>query len=543
MSDRRPGRLEIAEELGNQVLDPWWRITSGALYQIVTKDEIDLEDPDAEIAEGGIAEESNQPGVVVPFIPNEAQLRFLENIWYRNLILKARQLGFTTLVSLLWLDHAQWNANQNVGMIAQSKRTAAKILRGKVRFAYDRQPEVIRLAFPLRTANSEMLVWAHNNSTYEIATTMRGDTLHRLHISELGAIARDTPIKADEAVNGSLPSVSPKGIACVESTAEGMSGEFYEMSTISERLYEQDAELTPEDYRFHFYAWHDHALYRRDPAGIFISATDHEYFDKVGLEMRKKIDLEQRAWWIAKRDGWARGRADRMWKQFPSTPKECWQLSTEGVIYAEQLTLARLQGRIRKVPFVSNVPVNTFWDIGSNDGTAVWFHQHVGSEHRFLRYVEGYVKGLAHFAILADKLSDEQGGIVWGRHFLPHDAEHLRQGETQPISALQILRKVKPSWNFVIVPRVAELQHGIEQTRAMFGSYVFDAEGCKEGLAHLQSYRRKFNRTIGGWMDEPIKDIHSEAADAIRQHAQGWRDPSIAAGSIAKRNPRHSRIL
>ncbi len=37
-----------------------------------------------------------------------------------------------------------------------------------------------------------------------------------LHISELGAIARDTPLKAAEAVEGSLPAVSPTGIAVLE---------------------------------------------------------------------------------------------------------------------------------------------------------------------------------------------------------------------------------------------------------------------------------------------------------------------------------------
>lgn len=534
MSDRAPGENEIVEELGRQILDPWWRITSGKLYQIITKDEREDE------AEGD--DQADQPGVVVPFIPNLSQMTLLENLWYRNVILKARQLGFTTLISILWLDHAMWNANQSVGIIAQTKKTASKIFRGKVRFAYDHMPEVLRLAFPLRQQTAELLVWDHNSSSYEVSTSVRGDTLHRLHISELGAIARDTPLKAAEAVEGSLPAVSPTGIAVIESTAEGMKGEFYDISSRAQRLHEADADLNRADYRFHFFAWHDNPAYRTDPAGVLISALDHEYFDKVETEMKAKLDPAQRAWWVSTRDGWARGRTERMWKQYPSTPAECWQQSTEGVIYAQELTLARLQGRIRKVPFVSNVPVNTFWDIGSRDGCAVWFHQHVGAEHRFLRFIEGWFKGLRHFIVEADRLSDANGGLVWGRHFLPHDAEALRQDVDAAISPLSKLEKLKPSWNFVIVPRVLDLQHGIDQVRDCFASYVFDEEGCKEGLAHIQSYRRKWNKAIGAWMEEPLKDAHTEAADALRQHAQGWTAPAIPAGSIPKRNPRHRRI-
>ncbi len=47
----------------------------------------------------------------LPFKPNHAQIKFLDRLWYRNIILKARQLGFTTLICVLWLDHALFNAN------------------------------------------------------------------------------------------------------------------------------------------------------------------------------------------------------------------------------------------------------------------------------------------------------------------------------------------------------------------------------------------------------------------------------------------------
>ena len=67
-----PPEIEAAHrEFGELLRDPWWRITSGVLYRIVDKD-----------------------GQDVPFLPNDEQIEFLANLWYRNAIPKARQLGF-----------------------------------------------------------------------------------------------------------------------------------------------------------------------------------------------------------------------------------------------------------------------------------------------------------------------------------------------------------------------------------------------------------------------------------------------------------------
>ena len=94
------------EELKRCLANPEWRLFSGCLYKIMVK---------------GDDAEQDAETFVMPFKPNLAQKRFMRRLWHRNLILKARQLGFTTLVALLWLDHALWNADQrcsNRAMIA-----------------------------------------------------------------------------------------------------------------------------------------------------------------------------------------------------------------------------------------------------------------------------------------------------------------------------------------------------------------------------------------------------------------------------------------
>jgi hypothetical protein len=76
------------------------------------------------------------------------------------------------------------------------------------------------------------------------------------------------------------------------------------------------------------------------------------------------------------------------------------------------------------------------------------------------------------------------------------------------------------------VPRVEDLTHGIQLTRDAFGTSYFDEANCAKGIAHLQGYRKKWNRSAGRWSDEPNKaDGHSEAADAYRQFAQGYIAP------------------
>ena len=125
---------------------------------------------------------------------------------------------------------------------------------------------------------------------------------------------------------------------------------------------------------------------------------------------------------------------------------------------------------------------------------------------------------------------------VWGKHYLPHDADRKIQQGTRMVSAkgeLQALGHIGGQW--VTVPRVTELSVGIQQTREAFSSAVFDAEGCKEGLIHLAGYRKQWNEKGGCWSDAPVKNIHREGADSFRQWAQA--KAGIELVMYEQRNP------
>jgi hypothetical protein len=200
-------------------------------------------------------------------------------------------------------------------------------------------------------------------------------------------------------------------------------------------------------------------------------------------------------------------------QEYPSTPDEAFQRSIEGCFFANQMTAMRKQGRICRIPVVGS-PVNTFWDIGNSDGTAIWFHQVVGLEHRFIKYYESHGDDLTHYMkVLQDT------GYVFNKHFLPHDADHERLG-AQNKSVAQMLDELGLK-NIEIVPRIEVLGAGIEITYKHFPSAWIDSVEAAEGIKRLDGYKKKWNSATAMFRDEPEKnDGNSEGADAFRQWAQ-----------------------
>lgn len=513
-----------AADLAVCLSDPMWRICSGVLYKIMVKGDDNDDSDDA---------------LVMPFKPNRAQRRLLKRMHSRNIILKARQLGFTTLICIFFLDCGLFRKNIRAGIIAHEEDAAKAIFRDKVKFAYEQLPPALREVMPLKRDAAEELLFAHNNSSIRVSTSMRSGTMHYLHISEFGKICAKRPDRAEEVVRGSIPTVPTHGgMLFIESTAEGRSGHFYNMTDKAQKLADLGRRLTPKEYRFHFFPWWQEPNYRMDPDGVAISRADDEYFEKIEGEMGCRIDIEQRAWWVSTRDNDFSGEEESMWQEYPSTPGEAFQVSNKGCYYAVQMALARKQKRIGAVPFDPSVPVNTFWDIGSSDGTAIWFHQQVGAQHRFINFEEGWGEPYAHYVSKMDAFQ-RKTGCIWGRHYLPHDGAHERQGEVNNNSPRVMLenlglRKIE------IVERIPEIQHGISATRDFLSSCWIDEVGCKEGIVHLDSYKKKWNNVLQCWMDEPLHDIHSEAADSFRQAAQTFVNNSsgVRPGARPKRRNR-----
>lgn len=502
-------RPTTPEELALHLADPMWRLRN--LYKILVKGDKAGSDK------------------AVLFKPNRAQLRFIDRMWHRNIVLKARQLGITTLIAILWLDHALFNPNQRCGIIAQDKDAAELIFRDKVVFAYERLPDSLREAMPLARDSASELLFAHNNSSVRVATSMRSGTIDRLHVSEFGKICAKYPDKAQEVITGSIPAVPETGIIVIESTAEGRDGAFYTMTKEAQRQYVDRQKLTPLDFRLHFYAWWEAPEYRLDSMTVHVSDADHEYFDKIEIEANTKIDRDQRAWYVKTRAANFSGSEEDMWQEYPGTPDEAFQVSGEGYYYSKDMALLRKRKAIREVPIL-DVPVNTFWDIGNRDGCAIWLHQELRGEDRFIWYFEGHNETLATYVRELFAYAGRHK-LVFNKHFLPHDAAHKRLSDTNR-STEEMLNDLGLT-NTEIVPVITELITGIQMVRKHLKGAYFDEQGTKQGVGRLDGYKKRFSKVDKRFVDDPDKTNGcTEAADALRQWAQAKELEMITVSSV-----------
>ena len=205
----------------------------------------------------------------------------------------------------------------------------------------------------------------------------------------------------------------------------------------------------------------------------------------------------------------------------------------KGAYYTTEIERARADSRIAKVPYARGVPVDTYWDLGlskESGTTAIWCGQYVAMQHRFLKCVENHSESLDWYVkwLL-------ETGFTFGRHFLPHDAGVRRLGKSTVKSWKELLQDLMPGHTFVLVPRIEDISIGIQQTRAKFDECCFDEEGCSDGIAALENYRREWDEDNQTFRNYPLHDWASNYADAYRQFGQGWKP--VQKGPQVKPDP------
>jgi hypothetical protein len=438
----------------------------------------------------------------VPFHPNHAQQRFQESRTDQDVILKARQLGFSTYIQVDMLDDALFNDNQRGLVIANSQRNAKRIMRDKLRFAYDRLPEIIRVMVPLVTDSQSELVFG-NGSNVCVETSGRGGTWDYTHISELGNISRERPDAAHSIMTAVVPA-SRKTV--VESTAEGIEGEYFDLVT--------KARTGNSDWNFMFYAWHDNPQYVRSFTKISLTEDDKKYFANVEDVVGKKLTTEQINWYLSKRDSLP--DPESMHQEHPSYPDEAFAVSVDRCYYTTQYNKLVEDKRITTVPYDESLPVNTYWDIGVSDATVIWFGQDHGSSTHFIDYFENETsKPYSFFVkILTDR------GYMYGIHYLPHDGNQRRPGVEENLTPQEMLKKLGVT-NTEIVPRCTTKLQAINATRTKLSTAYFDESKCRPGIDHFRQYRKRWNRSLGVAVDsEPDHNEHSHCSDSLAQWGQ-----------------------
>ena len=443
---------------------------------------------------------------------NAAQRAYWSQLWYRNIILKARQLGFSTLIAIDELDNCLFNSNTAAGLIDRNIDDAAKKL-GKIKFAYNSLPDPLKAAIPLVKQNTKEIEFA-NGSSIRAGTSHRGSALQILHVSEFGPIAAERPEKAREIRSGALSAVHAGQMIHVESTAKGTAGEFYEMVQRADVLQKEKRTLSLLDFKLHFFPWWKHGGYRLSDYHGNVGAELKEYFEELQGKYGIALDDAQKAWYAAKLQEIG---PDDIKQEFPAHPDEAFFASIEGAYFKREMTKARLDNRIGQVPHVEGTKVNTFWDLGRGT-TAITFHQTDGVRHRLIGYYEDGGESMPFYVRKLQEIKEKRG-FVYGKHFGPHDIEVADWGGD---GKTRLARAESLGLNFEVVPRVDDKDDAIEEARHFLALCWIDAEHCERLIACLDNYRKQWDERRATWKSEPFGDWASHGADSVMTGAMGF---------------------
>ena len=294
-------------------------------------------------------------GTVVPFRLNDAQ-RKLYAVAKRQqdagkpvrlIILKARQLGFSTLTEGLIFHACATRKNVNALIVAHREDATANLFRMSKLF-YDELPAPVKPM--LRASNAQELVFENPSklrsereakpglrSRIRCATAGgrgigRSDTLQCVHLSEYAFWPDGADGKASTlaGILQAVPSL-PGTMVVIESTANGF-------EDFKERW---DAAVAGEnDFEPVFFAWFENPDYSMPVVpGTEWTPEERELRDAYRLTDGQ---LQWRRWCIANNCG---GSLDMFRQEYPASPGEAFLHSGTGVFDNEQIVL-----RLERLP-------------------------------------------------------------------------------------------------------------------------------------------------------------------------------------------------
>jgi len=234
----------------------------------------------------------NKQMQMVPFKLNKIQNQYLnvDGTSKRDVILKARQQGFSSVILAVFTTDFLVKENSRSVIVADEKENAQELL-DRVRFFIECYEEKKGIKIPMKYDSKYELYNEAMKSRYSIGTAQRTEfgrskTISNLHMSEVAFYPN-----MDKLLAGALQAVSPTGRVILETTANGFNP-FKEFWTRSER---GETNFKP----------------------LFYAASD--YYDKEFLKDKER-------------------ELDRMYKQeYPETPIEAFISSGDCYFNKESL--------------------------------------------------------------------------------------------------------------------------------------------------------------------------------------------------------------
>jgi phage terminase large subunit len=231
-----------------------------------------------------------------------------------------------------------------------------------------------------------------------------------------------------------------------------------------------------------------------------INWNDNPWFPEV-------LDLERRA--LQGRDIEA---YNNVWEGIP-------RQTVDGAIFAKEVTMAELEGRICNVPYDATKPVHAVFDLGWADQTACWILQFVGQETRLLRYFEDSQQTMSYYLAKLQSF-----GYLYDTIWLPHDAKAKSLGSGKSIEEIVRATGMKVQ----VLDRVP-VADSINAARTIFNRCYFDRQNTEEGLQCLRHYRYDVDPESKVFSAKPLHDEYSHGADAFRYIGLMINEPRKAA--------------
>lgn len=232
----------------------------------------------------------------------------------RAIILKARQMGFSTLTEGMIFKDTVTQANISSGIVTHEIAATNNLFRMSKRYYEHLEPA---LKPQLLASNAKELVFdfADGNSSIKCMTAGNGsigrsDTFQNLHISEYAFWPKD---KA-EILTGLLQAVPNEAntMVVIESTANG----YDDFKDIWDAAVAGKNDFVPV-----FCAWWEHGEYAMPAEGL------HPTKEEERLKRTYGLSDEQLAWrrWCLKNN--CRGNEDIFRQEYPSCPEEAFLMS------------------------------------------------------------------------------------------------------------------------------------------------------------------------------------------------------------------------
>lgn len=330
---------------------------------------------------------------------NEIQRRYCAERTARDVILKPRQVGFTTLEQARDIYHFLTVPGARVVATCQSltDHDPFKLLSKNYRVMFESLARAgLKLNFRTETAgewtladrDASLRIVEAGASEAAASKKGRAGTISRLHLTETAFYEY-----ADETLNAMLecvPSVEHGSEIVNESTPNGAAGFFYKQC--------KDAGSGRGAYRLHFFPWFEASEYATalEPGETITPETEREE-----ALVARGITPEQLKWYRAK--VLDKGGQDKTDQEYPSDPDTCFLVSGRG--FFDQTVTTRLI-ELSKAPIERR----------DHDRISIWKHAEPGNAYVLSVDTSEGGGGDPSAGILRDRATSEHVATIFGQY-------------------------------------------------------------------------------------------------------------------------------